>query len=94
MGGLTHVPQSPDHVKRRYGLRSHATTVADIDLRPGGAWRFVQQAPDGEEFAFSGVCGRRALRPAAVVCRWLATRGRPTASGLMGHVSFDRGINS
>ena len=28
--------------------------VCEIDLRPGGAWRFVQQAPDGATFAFRG----------------------------------------
>jgi uncharacterized protein YndB with AHSA1/START domain len=26
-----------------------------MDVRPGGAWRFVQRDPDGNEFAFNGV---------------------------------------
>jgi uncharacterized protein YndB with AHSA1/START domain len=30
-------------------------TVCDIDLRPGGAWRYVLQAQDGSEHGFSGI---------------------------------------
>lgn len=45
----------PEHVRRWYGLRSLTLTVCEIDLRPGGAWRYVLQAPDGSEYAFSGV---------------------------------------
>jgi uncharacterized protein YndB with AHSA1/START domain len=26
-----------------------------MDVRPGGTWRFVQRDPDGNEFAFNGV---------------------------------------
>ena len=45
----------PEHVKNWYGLRSMKTTVCDIDLRVGGAWRWVQETEDGTEVAFSGV---------------------------------------
>jgi uncharacterized protein YndB with AHSA1/START domain len=45
----------PEHVRNWYGLRSMKTTVVDIDLRVGGAWRWVQEADDGTEVAFSGV---------------------------------------
>jgi uncharacterized protein YndB with AHSA1/START domain len=45
----------PEHVRNWYGLRSMKTTVCDIDLRVGGAWRWVQEADDGTEVAFSGV---------------------------------------
>lgn len=30
------------------------TTVETMDLRPGGKWRFVQQDPQGNVFAFNG----------------------------------------
>lgn len=46
---------NPEHVKRWYGLRRNILTVCEIDLRPGGAWRFVQTSPDGQETAFSGI---------------------------------------
>ncbi len=45
----------PEHVRRWYGPRYLSMTVCEIDLRPGGAWRFVLQAPDGGTHGFSGV---------------------------------------
>ncbi len=45
----------PEHVKNWYGLRSLKTTVCDVDLRVGGAWRWVQETDDGTEVGFSGV---------------------------------------
>src|SRR5262245_53222787 len=43
------------HVARWWGPRYLTLAVCEIDLRVGGAYRFVQRAPDGDEFAFSGV---------------------------------------
>jgi uncharacterized protein YndB with AHSA1/START domain len=45
----------PEHVRKWYGVRSTTVTVCDIDLRVGGAWRWVVTKPDGTEVAFSGV---------------------------------------
>jgi uncharacterized protein YndB with AHSA1/START domain len=46
----------PEHVKRWWGMLDdrYSLTVCDIDLRPGGAWRWVGRGPQGE-FAFHGV---------------------------------------
>lgn len=44
----------PEHVRKWYGVRSTTVTVCDIDLRVGGAWRWVVARP-GMEVAFSGV---------------------------------------
>lgn len=46
----------PEHVRRWWGCLSdeYSVTVCDIDLRPGGAWRFVGRGPRGE-YAFHGV---------------------------------------
>jgi len=45
----------PEHVKRWYGLRHLELPVCEIDLRPGGKWRYVMRDPkDGAEHAFSG----------------------------------------
>jgi uncharacterized protein YndB with AHSA1/START domain len=40
----------PEHVKRWWGIldENHSVKVCEIDLRPGGAWRFVGQGPHGE----------------------------------------------
>ncbi|HLH23947.1 MAG TPA: SRPBCC family protein [Chloroflexota bacterium] len=46
----------PEHVRRWYGPRRLTLTVCEIDLRPGGAWRYVLCDPEsGQEFGFSGV---------------------------------------
>lgn len=45
----------PEHVQKWYGLRSHTMTLCEIDLRPGGAWRYVVQDDQGHEHGFSGV---------------------------------------
>jgi uncharacterized protein YndB with AHSA1/START domain len=46
----------PEHVKRWWGILDdeHSVTECDIDLRPGGAWRFVGRGPKGD-YAFYGV---------------------------------------
>jgi uncharacterized protein YndB with AHSA1/START domain len=44
----------PEHLKRWWGPRSLTLISCDCDFRVGGHYRFVQQAPDGRTFAFSG----------------------------------------
>ena len=46
----------PEHVKRWWGLRNSTMTVCDIDLRPGGAWRYVvRDNVTGRDYGFSGI---------------------------------------
>jgi uncharacterized protein YndB with AHSA1/START domain len=47
----------PEHVKRWWGVLSdrHSVAVCEIDLRVGGAWRFVGRGPKGDYPAFYGV---------------------------------------
>jgi uncharacterized protein YndB with AHSA1/START domain len=46
----------PEHVKRWWGglCEGYSVPVCEIDLRPGGAWRFVNRHPKGEA-VFYGV---------------------------------------
>jgi uncharacterized protein YndB with AHSA1/START domain len=46
----------PEHVKRWWGGlgEGYSVPVCEIDLRPGGAWRFVNRHPKGEA-VFYGV---------------------------------------
>jgi uncharacterized protein YndB with AHSA1/START domain len=46
----------PEHVRRWWGILDdrYSVTVCEIDLRVGGAWRFVGRGPQGE-FGFHGV---------------------------------------
>ena len=46
----------PEHVRRWWGILDdeHSVPVCEIDLRPGGAWRFVGRGPQGDFPAFYG----------------------------------------
>ena len=43
-----------DLIPRWWGPRGHTTRVVDLDLRPGGKWRWVSTDESGNEFAFYG----------------------------------------
>ena len=45
----------PELIPQWWGLRSTTTTVDQMDLRAGGAWRFVETNPDGSETGFRGI---------------------------------------
>ena len=45
---------TPELVKRWWGAQRGAMTVAEIDLRVGGKWRYVMDASTGEEVGFHG----------------------------------------
>ena len=45
---------TPDLVKRWWGANMGEMTVTEIDLRVGGAWRYVMALDDGSEVAFHG----------------------------------------
>ena len=46
----------PEHVKRWWGCldERYSVPICEIDLRPGGKWRFVGKGPEGE-YGFHGV---------------------------------------
>jgi len=44
----------PDLVPRWWGPHGTTTKVAEMDVRPGGKWRYVSSAPDREDVAFYG----------------------------------------
>jgi uncharacterized protein YndB with AHSA1/START domain len=44
----------PEHVAQWWGPRGMKTTVAQLDVRPGGKWRIVHTAPDGRSITFHG----------------------------------------
>jgi uncharacterized protein YndB with AHSA1/START domain len=45
---------TPELVKRWWHANRGEMTVAEIDLRVGGAWRYAMVTPDGTEVAFHG----------------------------------------
>jgi uncharacterized protein YndB with AHSA1/START domain len=44
----------PDLVPRWWGPHGTSTTVAEMDVRPGGTWRYVSRAPDRDDVVFYG----------------------------------------
>jgi uncharacterized protein YndB with AHSA1/START domain len=71
----------PELIPKWWGLHSMTTVVAELELRPGGRWRFVQRGGDGEEAAFRGVY-REVTAPERLVYtfEW---------EGMPGHVLVD-----
>lgn len=45
---------TPELVKRWWNAKRGEVTVAEIDLREGGKWRYVMATPEGMEVAFHG----------------------------------------
>lgn len=46
---------TPKHMKGWWGPRGYTTLSADVDLRPGGAWRVHSRHDDGTEMAERGM---------------------------------------
>jgi uncharacterized protein YndB with AHSA1/START domain len=44
----------PELVPRWWGPHGTTTTVAEMDVRPGGTWRYISQAPDRDDVSFFG----------------------------------------
>jgi uncharacterized protein YndB with AHSA1/START domain len=47
----------PEHIRQWWGClgEGYSVPVCEVDLRPGGAWRFVNRTPKGESAMFYGV---------------------------------------
>ena len=46
---------TPQHLARWWGPRRHSLVRCELDMRPGGAYRFVLRSPDGTDHPFAGV---------------------------------------
>jgi uncharacterized protein YndB with AHSA1/START domain len=40
----------PEHIPQWWGPRGFTITVQEIDVRPGGVWRYVMHGPDGIDY--------------------------------------------
>lgn len=45
----------PAHVAEWWGPHGFKTTIQEMDVRPGGRWRYSMRGPDGNDYAFDGV---------------------------------------
>jgi uncharacterized protein YndB with AHSA1/START domain len=78
------VMTDPALISEWWGPRGTTTTVDQMDVRPGGAWRYVVRDQDGSETAFRGTY-REIVAPERIVqtFEW---------EGLPGHVSVDTAV--
>ena len=44
----------PERVTRWWGPQGYTTTVEEMDVRPGGRWRWINHATGGEDAPFKG----------------------------------------
>jgi uncharacterized protein YndB with AHSA1/START domain len=74
----------PALISEWWGPRGTTTTVDEMDVRPGGAWRYVVRNEDGSETAFRGVY-REIAAPERIVqtFEW---------EGMPGYVSVDSAV--
>jgi len=45
----------PEHIAQWWGPKGFTTRVTELDLRPGGRWRYVMISSDGTEYPAKGV---------------------------------------
>ena len=70
-----------EHLEKWWGPRKYTLAVCEIDFRPGGAYRFVQRGPDGDEHGFRGEF-REIVTPERIVWTF-------EYESMPGHVSVD-----
>jgi uncharacterized protein YndB with AHSA1/START domain len=45
----------PEHVTQWWGPHGFTTIIEEMDVRPGGRWRYRMRGPDGNEYPYDGV---------------------------------------
>src|SRR5690606_32419213 len=44
-----------EHIAKWFGPEGFSTKVSDLDLTPGGRWRYIMIGPDGTEYPSKGI---------------------------------------
>jgi len=44
----------PKHLSKWWGPRGFTTRILEMDVRPGGIWRYAMRGPDGNDYPFDG----------------------------------------
>jgi uncharacterized protein YndB with AHSA1/START domain len=82
---------TPEHVRRWWAGRRGEMTVAEIDLRVGGAWRYALIAEGGFEVAFHGTY--REIVPNERIVTTEVYEGEPTG-GVTEEEAMDGALNT
>lgn len=78
---IFHAYTDPELIPLWWGPSRYTTTVEQMDVHPGGAWRYVQRDADGRVFAFHGEY--REIQPPERLVSTFEFEGAP------GHVVVD-----
>jgi uncharacterized protein YndB with AHSA1/START domain len=70
-----------EHLAHWWGQKDSTLAVCEMDFRPGGAWRLVEHAADGNEYAFRGEV--REIVPPERIVQTFEFEGMP------GHISVE-----
>jgi uncharacterized protein YndB with AHSA1/START domain len=68
----------PKHVAQWYGGPGFTNPVCEMDVRPGGAWRHVMQAPNGTRFTINSIF-EEVVEPERLVWRTIKDPNRNPA---------------
>jgi uncharacterized protein YndB with AHSA1/START domain len=77
---------TPDLVKRWWSGQRGEVTIAEIDLRVGGAWRYVMTANAGFEVGFHGEY--REIEPEELIVYTEVFEGMPEAGATLNTATF------
>jgi uncharacterized protein YndB with AHSA1/START domain len=75
---------NPRLIPQWWGPARYTTTVDKMEVRPGGAWRYIHRGADGSEYGFKGVYGE-VVPPERLVTTF-------EFEGMPGHVSVDTAV--
>ncbi|HKN01161.1 MAG TPA: SRPBCC domain-containing protein [Candidatus Binataceae bacterium] len=80
----------PDHLMRWWGPRGYTTTVSEMDLRPGGAYRFRMRSGESIDRYWHGVV-REIVEPERIVwtCMVDDADGKPFSAETVLTVTFE-----
>jgi uncharacterized protein YndB with AHSA1/START domain len=71
---------SPEHVVHWWGPRGFTITIHEMDVRPGGVWRFMMHGPDGTNYPNKAVF-HEVVRPERLVYTHGGDETNPDAPG-------------
>jgi uncharacterized protein YndB with AHSA1/START domain len=54
---------NPEHVAQWWGPNGFTNTIHEMDVRPGGVWRFIMHGPDGVDYP-NKIVFKEVIRPA------------------------------
>ncbi len=76
----------PELIPQWWGPRRMTTVVDQMDVRPGGVWRFVAHDPDGREQGFRGIY--REVTPPERIVQTFEWEGMP-GHVIVEHAAFE-----